>query len=124
LTIEEDQMDASTLKHAADTVTEKLGPVAETVTEKLAPVAETVTERLGELGDAAYRLAALTPWVEATTSPGWRRWLPRLVVLAAVAAGGVWLASRKREAAAVEPAEDASVASDETGRRLAAAAGS
>jgi hypothetical protein len=106
--------------------------VAETVTERLAPVAETVTERLGELGDVAYRLAALTPWVEAPTSPGWRRWLPRLVVLAAVAAGGVWLASRKRDSAADEPAEDASVASDETGsvasdetgRRLAAAAGS
>jgi hypothetical protein len=135
LTIEEDQMDASTLKHAADTVTERLGPVAETVTERLAPVAETVadklvpvaetvTERLGELGDAAYRLAALTPWVEAPTSPGWRRWLPRLAVIAAVAALGVWLASRKRESAAYEPGEDASAASDETGRRLAAAAGS
>ncbi len=80
-------MDASTLKHAAGTVTERLGPVAETVTErlapvaetvteKLAPVAETVTERLGELGDAAYRLAALTPWVETPRSPAWRRWLP------------------------------------------------
>jgi hypothetical protein len=135
LTIEEDQMDASTLKHAADTVTERLGPVAEsvterlapvaeTVTEKLAPVAETVTERLGELGDAAYRLAALTPWVEAPTSPLWRRWLPRLAVLAAVAALAVWLASRKRESAAYGPGEDASVPSDETGRRLAAAAGS
>ena len=68
-------MQASTLKDAAETVTERLGPVAETVTERLAPVAETVTEklapvaatvteRLGEFGDAAYRLAALTPWVE------------------------------------------------------------
>jgi hypothetical protein len=123
LTIEEDQMDASTLKHAADTVTDRLGPVAETVTERLAPVAETVTERLGELSDAAYRLAALTPWVEAPSSPLWRRWLPRFAVLAAVAALAVWLASRKRESVAYGTGEDASVASDETGRHLAAAAG-
>jgi hypothetical protein len=132
LTIEEDQMDASTLKHAAGTVTERLGPVAETVTErlapvaetvteKLAPVAETVTERLGELGDAAYRLAALTPWVETPRSPAWRRWLPGFAVLAAIAALGLWLANRKRETAAYTPVEDASVAADETGRRLAAA---
>jgi hypothetical protein len=133
LTIEEDQMDASMLKHAADTVTERLGPVAEsvterlapvaeTVTEKLAPVAETVTERLGELGDAAYRLAALTPWVEAPRSPGWRRWLPRVAVLAAISVVGLWLAKRKRETAAYGPVEeDASVAANETGRRLAAA---
>ena len=124
------QMDASTLKHAADTVTERLGPVAETVTgrletvtEKLAPVAETVTERLGELGDAAYRLAALTPWVETPRSPAWRRWLPRFAVLAAIGALGLWLANRKRETAAYGPAEEASVAAEETGRRLAAAAG-
>ena len=50
-TIEEDQMDASTLKHAAGTVTERLGPVAETVTERLAPVAETVTEKLAPVAE-------------------------------------------------------------------------
>jgi hypothetical protein len=131
-TIEEDRMDASTLKHAADTVTErlvpvaetvteKLAPVAETVTEKLAPVAETVTERLGELGDAAYRLAALTPWVEAPTSAAWRRWLPRFAVLAAIVGLGLLLANRKRSTADYRPEEDASAAADETGRRLAAA---
>jgi hypothetical protein len=134
LTFEEDQMDASTLKHAADTVTGKLGPVAETVTErlapvaetvteKLAPVAETVTERLGELGDAAYRLAALTPWVEFPSSSPWRRWLPRVAVLAAVVGVGVWLAARRRGGSATDrpDEDDASVATDETGRRLAAA---
>jgi hypothetical protein len=125
LTIEEDQMDASTLTHAADSVTERLGPVAATVTEriapvaeaaieKLAPVAETVTERLGELGDAAYRLAALTPWVELPRSPTWRRWLPRFAVVAAVAALAVWLAtrvpSRMRDSGAGEPDDVAAVA--------------
>lgn len=126
-------MDTSTIKHAAETVTEKLGPVAETVTErlapvaetvseKLAPVAETVTERLGELGDAAYRLAALTPWVEAPRSPTWRRWLPRIAVLAVIAGFALWMVNRKRETSADEPAEDASVAANEVGRRLAAAA--
>jgi hypothetical protein len=125
-------MDASTLKHAADTVTDKLGPmaetvterlapVAETVTEKLAPVAETVTERLSDLGDAAYRLAALTPWIEAPSSPAWRRWLPRIAVVAAIATLGLWLAKRTRTTATYRPDEDGSVAADDTGRRLAAA---
>ena len=79
---------------------------------------------MGELGDAAYRLAALTPWVEAPRSPAWRSWLPRVAVLAVIVGIVVWLVSRKRETTAYGPAEDASVASDETGRRLTAAAGS
>jgi hypothetical protein len=118
-------MDASTLKQAADTVTEKLGPVTETVTEKLAPVTETVVEKLGDLGDTALRVAALTPWVEARASRrGFRSWLVGLAAVAALAAIAYWLVNRTKGSTEVSRhEEDAALAADETGRRLAAAAG-
>jgi hypothetical protein len=47
--------------------------------------------------------------------------LPRLAVLAVIAALGVWLVSRMRGATADTPAQDASATADEPGRRLAAA---
>jgi hypothetical protein len=99
-------MDATTLRHAADTVT------------------ETVAERLTDLTDTAHRLAAKTPWIEP---PPPRFHLLRtlamgLVALAALGIVGWWLAKRRTETAGYEPRSEMGRPT-EAERRLTAAAG-
>jgi hypothetical protein len=116
-------MDASTLKHAADTVTDKLGPVTETVADKLTPISESVVDKLGDLGDTAYRLAALTPWVEPRSRRNVRAWGLRIGVLAAIGALTWWWAKRRTGRAGFEPQATVESSPTPAERRLTAAAG-
>jgi hypothetical protein len=116
-------MDASTLKHAADTVTDKLAPVTETVVDKLAPVSETVADKLGDLGDAAYRLAAMTPWVEPRRGQTFRNWALRIGLFAAIGAVLWWFAKHRTTEAGYEPQATVEAPPTPAERRLTAAAG-
>jgi hypothetical protein len=116
-------MDASTIRHAADTVTDKLAPVTETVVDKLAPVGETVADKLGDLGDAAHRLAALTPWVEPRTNRTFRTWALRIGALLAMGGVAWWWAKRRTTEAGAEPQSTFEAPPRTAERRLTAAAG-
>jgi hypothetical protein len=98
-------MDASTLRHAADTVT------------------ETVADTLSDLGGAAHRLAAMTPWVEPPPpSHIFRRLAMGLAALAAVGILGWYLAKRRTETAGTEPRGEMTPPT-KAERRLTAAVG-
>jgi hypothetical protein len=86
-------------------------------------VTETVADTLSDLGGAAHRLAAITPWVEPPQpSHALRRWAMGLVALAAVGILGWWLAKRRTETAGFEPHSEMGRPT-EAERRLTAAAG-
>jgi hypothetical protein len=138
-------MDASTLKYAADTVTDKLTPVADTVAsklapaadtvfdkltpvadtvvDKLAPVSDTISDKLGEFGDVAFKLAALTPWVEPRTRRNLSVWVWRIGAVAAVAAVVLWWAKRRSAKAGYEPQATVDAEPSPAERHLTAAAG-
>jgi hypothetical protein len=86
-------MDTSTLRAAADTVTERVADLAQTVGD----VAPDVTQKIG---DTAMRLAALTPWVEeATASRRSRRWLAAVALVVLGAGLATWWAKRRSQSA-------------------------
>lgn len=108
-------MDASTLRHAAGSVGERVSDVAHTVAEK----APDVTHKVG---DTAHRLAAKTPWVEEPQPPshGLQRWVVRLAVLATVAAVAWWFATRRGHEPAVDDVDSTKARRDTDQRRFAA----
>jgi hypothetical protein len=108
-------MHASTLRDAADTLTERVSDLAHTV-------AEITPEVTGRVGETAYRLAAKTPWVEEPVSHAWRRWILRLTALAAVAVAGWWWMNRRPDRTTSEPLSETATP-DQTGRHLRAASG-
>ena len=108
-------MQASTLRDAAETVTDTVSDLARTV----ADISPDVTSKVG---DTALRIAALTPWVEqATRSRSMRRWI--LMIGAVVAVVGVlgWLSKNRRSAVGDTAPPDTAPGTAE--RRLKAAAG-
>jgi ferric-dicitrate binding protein FerR (iron transport regulator) len=110
-------MHASTLRDAADTLTETVSELAHTVAEKTPEVTNKVS-------DTALRLASLTPWVEQP-STSWlrrRRWMLAIAALAAFCVLGWWLKNQRTSRTDFEaPAETA--APNQPDRRLKAAAG-
>lgn len=94
-------MQASTLRHAADTVGDTVSTAADAVGGKVSNVAHTVADMAPDVthkvGDAAHRLATKTPWIEEPKPPthGLRTWIVRMAVLAA--AGAIaWFAMRRQ----------------------------
>ena len=86
-------MDTSTLRAAADTVTERVADLAHTVGD----VAPDVTQKIG---DTAMRLAALTPWVEeASRSRRYRRWLVAVALVMLGAGLATWWTKRRSRTA-------------------------
>jgi hypothetical protein len=112
-------MDTSTLRAAADTVTERVADLAHTVGD----VAPDVTQKIG---DTALRLAALTPWVEeATATRRSRRWLVAIALVVVGAGLATWWAMRRAhtadEAASTAATPTTRAASSQGDRRLASA---
>jgi hypothetical protein len=116
-------MDASTLRDAADTLTEKVSDLAHTV-------AELTPEVTDKIGDTALKLAALTPWVEPPSSSSFRpalwfrrHWMFAVAGLAALGMAGWWWTNRRTRSAELDKEFDAA-ATTPSDRRLRAAAGS
>ena len=77
-------MHASTLRDAADTLTETVSDLAHTV-------AEMTPEVTNKVGERALKLAALTPWVDEPSTSWFRRRWPLVVgAVVALAVFGWW----------------------------------